>query len=252
MAENDPAVTLEEDGLSVKFYQSLKASAVSNANFKIFTNTATPVEVAGALRTIDMTEDYNSISRVVRLYFAAPLTAGTNYFLRVSGLITTSGASVPAIDYAFTTTGEAPEFSELVPPPEPVFVEDHSIIEVFDADDIVEGNGANIGFYIEGQDPEDPFVEPESNSGRVTIKFSARPAGNYVTPAYFKAQRKLISRAMNRWENVTTQVSLDGDRPWVYVSFPSLDATPVYGTAGREYFADGYKYRIKISKDVGT
>jgi hypothetical protein len=41
-------------------------------------------------------------------------------------------------------------------------------------------------------------------------------------------------------------------KPEVYVDFPSLDdATPSYFTEGKNYFEKGYKYRIKISKDIG-
>jgi hypothetical protein len=46
-------------------------------------------------------------------------------------------------------------------------------------------------------------------------------------------------------------VSTHSWRAEVYIDFPSLDATPSYFTADKDYFEQGYKYRIKISKDIG-
>jgi hypothetical protein len=65
-------------------------------------------------------------------------------------------------------------------------------------------------------------------------------------------QRKKIQTHPARWQNLTTQVSIHSWKPEVYIDFPSLDATPVYFTSGKDYFETSYKYRIILSKDIGV
>jgi hypothetical protein len=89
------------------------------------------------------------------------------------------------------------------------------------------------------------------NYGRVTVTFNEKPASNFLNNRYFLCQRKKIQKGPSRWENITTSVSTHSWRAEVYIDFPSLDATPSYFTADKDYFEQGYKYRIKISKDIG-
>ena len=85
----------------------------------------------------------------------------------------------------------------------------------------------------------------------MTVEFNARPASNFLNSKYFKAQRKKIQRTPTRWETIEVEISMHSWKPEVYVDFPSTDATPVYNTAGSDYYESGYKYRIIVSKDVG-
>ena len=82
--------------------------------------------------------------------------------------------------------------------------------------------------------------------------FNERPASNFLSNKYFLCQRKKIQRSPSRWEQVTSDIKMHSWKPEVYVDFPSLDeATPSYFVSGKEYFEKGYKYRIRISKDIG-
>ena len=111
----------------------------------------------------------------------------------------------------------------------------------------------NPNFYIESTNPSsgDFYLNNDENNGRVTIIFSSRPASNFLTLKYFKAQRKKIQKTPSRWENVPAEVSMHSWKPDVYIDFPSDDATPVYYVDGKKYFKSGYKYRVIVSAEVG-
>jgi hypothetical protein len=86
--------------------------------------------------------------------------------------------------------------------------------------------------------------------GRITLKFNKMPAASYINSTYFKAQRKVMQRDFARWESVPVQYSVDTVKPWVYLDFPSTDASPVYHTSGKAYFPLDYKFRVRVSKDI--
>ena len=133
----------------------------------------------------------------------------------------------------------------------PVLIEDKSVRT--EADISYNIIAKNPLFYIDNIDPVDGdfYLSNDYNYGRVTVTFNEKPASNFLNNRYFLCQRKRIQKGPSRWENVTTSVSTHSWRAEVYIDFPSLDATPSYFTPDKDYFEQGYKYRIKISKDIG-
>lgn len=247
MAEID-ILDQNNDWVSIKFPQSVSTAYLTNEHFRLFLNVSTPVEIVDPFNPINVISDYDSISRILTLHFRVQLTPDTSYLLTVTGLNDPAGRVLLDEEYYFTST-HFPQPSPLIPIPEPTYVIDHSVVpDAFSVDPI----HTSSGFYIASIEPEDPFVDNDFNNGRVTVKFSIPPNGNFVNSRYFKAQRKSLIRGFSRWESVTIRVSLDGERPWVYVDFPSTDATPSYYISGKTYFETGFKYRLKISKDIGT
>lgn len=242
------AVTVEDNGLSVPLGVSTKASALTKDNFLLFTHAATPVEILDPFRPIQVVDDYNSLTTTVRLFFDKALTPNTSYNLRITGLLSPTGRVIGDWEEPFVTPAIAPAFSDEPPEPDPVVVEDHSIIsDIYTNLDLIAAGNAE--FFVKKIDPDEPFIEATQNDGRVTITFSDPPLSSYVNSTFFKAQRKEISRSLTKWTAVTAQISQSGSN--VYIDFPSIEATPVYHTAGKNYFAEGFKYRVRVSNNVG-
>lgn len=246
------ALTDNYDGLAVRFGQSIRVSSLVDDNFTVATNEATPVAQPGAFLPISVSSDYNVISRTLVLHFApGVLLANTPYTLSVSGVVDpANNVLLPATwDFSTPTVASPPA----VPADEPVEIVDRSLRSnaFMNTEHIL---AANPDFYVVESDPGDQelLIPRGYNNGRVTIKFSTRPAAQFISPSYFRVQQKLVQRGPTRWTNVNALVSLDDTMPWVYIDFPSLDATPVFNTIGATYFSDNYKYRIKISREVGT
>ncbi len=168
------------------------------------------------------------------------------------GLLKTSFISDPE-KITFTQISSAtPSDSEYVSPNlSPVLIEDRSIkTEVDISYNIIAKNPL---FYIDSVDPPDGdfYLQNDYNNGRLIITFNSRPASNFLDNKYFLCQRKPIQKAPSRWENLYCAISAHSWRPEVYIDFPSLDATPSFFTDGKNYFEQNYKYRVKISKDIG-
>lgn len=243
--------------LKVKFLKSVRASSLTNEHFTLYTGSATPVETP--FRTISLETDYNSIGRTLILYFQSSLLPLTDYTFTVTGLLDASGAIIADETATFTTLASTTPTAADVMPPEPdvLDIEDHSIKSgAFTSSETI--FAANPLFFIDSTDPSsvEPIIESDYKDGRITIKFNTYPATNYLLPElgneFFVAQRKKIQRGLSRWETIATKISVDQVYPWVYVDFPSLDATPAYHTAGSDYFESGYKYRVRISKNVAV
>lgn len=232
----------------VKFHRSLKAVSLVQATYTVLTNAATPVN--GAFDAINLVNDYDSISRTLTLYYASSIQSNTTYTLKIDGLVDAAGFAQPTMTYTFVTN-TTPAINGPIPA-EPIYVEDHSIRrDAFTSVQTI--TEANPNFYISATDPdlETPILDSGYNNGRIVIKFSSSPSANYLTSQYFKVQNKILQRGLSRWNLVDgIIISMDSQNPWVYLDIPSQDATPVYNTLGSIYFLDGYKYRIKISKDV--
>lgn len=237
--------------IEVKFDKTVKVSSITNDKFLLYTGGSTPVLTP--FQTISLINDYDTISRRLVLRFASTLLSETEYTFTISGLLDAAGSTLPSETNSFTTTDTSSSTIVTVPDAVPVEIEDHSIrSEAFIATEAL--YVSNPGFYILSTDPEfqELLIPGDYNDGRITITFSSRPGSNYINSTYFKVQKKLVGRAPSRWETCTgVLISLDSDEPNVYIDFPSTDATPVYVTPDKDYFAAGYKYRIKVSKSVG-
>ena len=242
--------------ISIKFGRTIKISSLKNENFKLYTTDATPVQISAPFNTINTIKDYNQISRILTLYWrTTELQENSEYCIRVENLIDASGNIVPKEDVEFTwaNCGATPNSTEVTDPTlVPVLIEDKSIKADIDVSYSIIAKNPN--FFIEETIPADGefYLENDYNNGRVVIVFNERPASNFLSNKYFLCQRKKIQRSPSRWEQVTSDIKMHSWKPEVYVDFPSLeDATPSYFVTGKDYFEKGYKYRIRISKDIG-
>lgn len=238
----------------IKFGRTIKISSLKNENFVVQTTAATPTVVVGPFLAINTITDYNQVSRTLTLYWDTVLQSETEYKIRVVNFLDAANELIPEEQVIFETTEAATpsSFSSIkVPEIQEVYVEDHSIRT--DAYTSVQIIAKNPNFYISSVDPSngDFYLDNSYNNGRVTITFSSRPASNFLSSFYFKAQRKRIQRSPSRWESMAAKVSMHSWKPDVYVDFPSIDATPVFNEEGSTYFESGYKYRVIVSKDVG-
>jgi hypothetical protein len=243
------------DKVKIKFGRTIKIGSITNDRFIVQTSGATPVAVSSPFKTINTLSDYNTISRTLTLYWNKVLESGQEYYIRAVGLLDAANEVVTEEKIVFTKIDEAtPSGFSLssVPPLREILVEDNSIItEAYTSYQII---AKNPDFYVVSFDPNngDFYINNDYNQGRVTISFSSRPATNFLSNKFFKAQRKKIQKTPSRWENVSTKVLLHSWKPEVYIDFPSLDdATPVYFTEDKNYFEKNYKYRIIVSKEIG-
>jgi hypothetical protein len=247
--------TVTINTVNIKFGRTIKIASLINANFTVQTDTATPVSVSSPFRTINTLTDYNQISRTLTLYWNTVLSSNTDYVIKINNLLDSSGLSIPEESITFTsqTSSATPSILQQTQGTviNEVLIEDKSVrVDIETGYQIL---AKNPNFYIESTNPTsgDFYLNNDENNGRVTITFSSRPASNFLTSKYFKAQRKKIQKTPSRWENVNAQISLHSWKPDVYVDFPSTDATPVYYMEDKEYFETGYKYRVIVSAEVG-
>jgi hypothetical protein len=249
------SATVTVNTVNIKFGRTIKIASLINANFIVQTDSATPVQTISPFRTINTITDYNQISRTLTLYWDVVLSSNTDYIVRVTNLVDSSGLTVAEEKVSFTSQTNSATPSILQESQatvlNEVLIEDKSVRA-----DIETGYqilAKNPNFYIESTNPSngDFYLNNDENNGRVTVTFSSRPASNFLTLKYFKAQRKKIQKTPSRWENVSSEVSMHSWKPDVYIDFPSDDATPVYYVDGKKYFESGYKYRVIVSAEVG-
>lgn len=245
------------NAVTIKFGRTIKISSIKDSCFRLFTDEATPVETVSPFRVIDTLTDYNQVSRVLNLYWDNVLTPATDYVLKISGLLDSSGLAVPEEQITFTssTTAATPSYIQETQNAgtiiNEVLIEDKSVrADIETGYQII---AKNPNFYIEEVTPTngDFYINNDENNGRVVVTFSSRPASNFLTSKFFKIQRKKIQKAPSRWENLSPAISMHSWKPDVYVDFPSNDSTPVYYVDGKTYFETGYKYRVIVSSEVG-
>jgi hypothetical protein len=239
----------------IKFGITPKTSSLINSAFKVYTDSATPAEISNPFQTIDLTENYNSIGKLLTLYWNEnKLTAETDYLLVLTNIRDAAGNIIPDVTLHFSTGASITQNEALTAPiVEPIEIEDHSIKSTAFTN-VATITAANPDMYIISVDPENQdFNLPEDyNDGKIAIKFSTLPNGIFLNNNYFKVQKKLVQRSPSRWQTISTNVIGESGSGIVYVSLPSTDATPVYGVAGHTYFEPQYKYRVIVSKDVGV
>lgn len=276
--------TITQDIVNIKFGRTIKVSSLVNANFTVYTNTATPQQVANPFKIIEPLTDYNQISRTLTLHWKTILAPNTDYIIHCENLVDAAGMVVSTESLCFTSSSQSatPGFSSgsIAPVTNEILVEDKSVrTEIATGFQVL---AKNPDFYIVSVDPPngDFYIPSTYNRGRVTITFNQRPASNFLNNRYFRCQRKRIQKAPGRWENVYTQVSMHLWKPEVYIDFPTLSATPSFyddilltengnvifienpgyieedleqiDAIGEPYFQRGYKYRIIISGEVGV
>lgn len=275
---NDSHILVDFDGLFLKFDVTPKAVSVYNGSYSLyrvlaaseitvdydaptseynydlayeFTGEpgATNVFVGTPFLSIQA-EDYNSISRVLRLNFSEQLIPNAQYALHVSGIIDAAGLNVADFQYLFSVPENV--VPNVIPVETPVLVEDHSVLQTpFTNLDVIEE--LNPAFYITSTNPDKNLIYIDQNyaNGRITVTFNIIPSTAFLNDTYFTVQWKPLSRSFNRWSSVPgTVISADPLLPNVYIDLPSLDAIPVYNQSGSLYYQNNSKYRIKISEAV--
>lgn len=244
-----------EDIVIIKFGRTVKISSLINSNFIVQTNDATPSVVANPFKTIESLLDFNQISRTLTLHWKVILAPNQGYTIRVNGIVDAANMVIPEEQISFTSAGESatPSLLESYSGTivNEVLIEDKSI-----RTDIETGYqilAKNPDFYIESVSPSNGeyYVDDTEVNGRTIIRFSSRPASNFINSKYFKVQRKKVQRTPSRWESVTANISMHSWKAEVYIDFPSNDATPVFFTEDKTYFEIGYKYRVIVSAEVG-
>lgn len=250
------SATVSINTVNVKFGRTVKIASLVNTNFTVFTDAVTPVQVGSPFRIINTITDYNQISRTITLYWDVVLASNTDYIIKINNIVDSSGLTIPEERITFTSQANSATPSILQQSQatvlNEVLVEDKSI-----RTDIETGYqilAKNPNFYIESVTPAngDFYIANDEYNGRTTIVFSSRPASNFLTSKYFKAQRKKIQKTPSRWETMPAQISMHSWKPDVYIDFPSTDATPVYYIDNKIYFETGYKYRVIVSAEVGA
>lgn len=243
--------------IELQFKKTLKVSTLDESAFSLAkVDDATPVAVSNPFKPTVIEDHYNSISRTFTLFFNQTMTVG-QYAITIQGIKTATGEDAVEYEngqpksYLFSYEYEPLLPEDSTPSDDPIiFVEDKSIQkQAFLSSRTA---AVNPGFHIVKTDPPEDslFVEEDFEQGRITIEFSQRPSPAYVSDEYIRVQKKRLGIVGRRWEKVAAQISLDPESPEVYIYLPSNDATPVFDTADKIYFEDGYKYRVRLSREI--
>jgi len=254
--------TVTDVYIKIKFGLTVKVQSIVNANFLLNNTDATPSAVANPFRPISLVRDYNSISRILYLYFAeGVLKSDTNYRFTATNL--TDVLDNIIVDSSFTFETKTLNIDITTTPelvyPEPVIV-DYAISDSIFSVPINNANNTTILSYLSSY-PEDNsyYLLENENNGRIELTFNFAPLQSHLTPPYIKVQKREIKKGPSRWVDVNAQLTLDNSEPILYVDLPSIDhypdaATPstsiVYNQSGYTYFEPNYKYRILLAKSL--
>lgn len=243
----------------VKFEANVKTSSLINSNISLETIEATPITILDPFKVIHVVDDYTSVTKTLLLNWKPDiLVPDKDYRIKFTNFRTVTNQIVPDDFILFDTTDSVIPLPQDIPPvPPPIEIIDYSIVPdiittAFELDDDDAGN--NIIFKLVDSDPInfDAFLPEDYNNGVVILRFTLSPNINFLTSDYILVQKKQIQRRQSRWTTVPVQISLDPDKPWVYIAFPSTDATPLYDTASVVYFEKNFKYRIRLSSEIGV
>lgn len=284
----DPHVLVFDTGLKIKFDRAISVASLLNASIVLQTAAATPAIIPGAFAPIGP-QDYNTLGRVLELNFVENIQANSSYQVVISGVTDPLGNPLPPFIYSLITNPSTILTSRV--PEEPLYIEDHSIrTDLFTNYNAITQTNPAFYIASTDPDSKDNIIVPISyNNGVITINFSIQPDPNFVTFNYFKFQYKVNGRGLNPWQPVPNAViSIVPNSNTIQIAVPSQSATPVisvpftdplfnyynnalgnygdaytgapyptdmfpggYGTPTLMFFLDGYKYRVKISGNIG-
>lgn len=262
MADLIEEYTVTDVYVKIKFGVTVKVSTIVNANFALNNLDATPSTISNPFRTISLVRDYNSISRILYLYFSdGVLQNNTDYRFTAQNLTDVLDNVIPSQYFDFTTgtinvdITTTPEYVY----PEPVII-DHAISDSIFSIPINNSNNTTI-LTLTSSFPEDDsyYLFEDENNGRIELTFNFAPISEYLVSPHIKVQKREIKKSPSRWIDVNAQITLDNSDPIVYVDLPSVDhypdaATPsntiVYNEPNYTYFENNYKYRILLSKTL--
>lgn len=243
-------VDAAQSALNVRFNNHVKVSTLVDENFSLLVDSATPTVIPNAFNEIDC-DNYNSITRVLRISIAADLDVDTTYILRIDGVQYAGSNQDITQDYEFALTESITGVGEV--DPQPVQIEDFSIKSFSTLDFDTTGGGSDPDtFSLVSTDPEDAdfYVEEDYGNGLLTLTFSSNPDPSFLTSSYIKVQRKKVQVAPTRWETVPVKFSISSTEPLVYLSFPAIEDDEVYREDGYTYFETGYTYRVRLSRYI--
>lgn len=254
--------TVTDVYIKIKFGLTVKVQSIVNANFLLDNTDATPSSIASPFRNISLVRDYNSISRILYLYFSdGVLQNSTSYRFTARNLTDVLDNTIADGVFTFETQTlniDITTTPELVYP-DPVIV-DHAISDSVFSVPINNSNNSTILSYISSY-PENNsyYLFEDENNGRIELTFNFPPVEAYLDSPHIKVQKREIKKGPSRWVDVEAQITLDPNDPIVYVDLPSVDhypdaATPsnttVYNQSGYTYFEPNYKYRILLAKTL--
>ena len=254
--------TVTDVYIKIKFGLTVKVQSIVNANFLLNNTDATPSTIANPFRPISLVRDYNSISRILYLYFAdGILQNNTSYRFTATDLTDVLDNTIADGTFLFETQTlniDITTTPELVYP-DPIIV-DHAISNSVFSIPINNANNSTI-LALESSYPENNsyYLFENENNGRIELTFNFSPIEAYLDSPHIKVQKREIKKGPSRWVDVNAQITLDPTDPIVYVDLPSIDhypdaATPstttVYNQVGYTYFETNYKYRILLAKTL--
>lgn len=241
-------VDVAQSALNVRFNNHVKVSTLVDENFTLLLDTATPTEIPDAFNQIDC-EDYNSITRVLKIGIAADLEPDVDYLLRIDGVQYGGSSTEISDEFSFRLNEAVVGGAE--PDPQPVQIEDFSI-KTFSTLEIESATTepSSDEFVLVSTDPEnsDFFVEEDYSEGLLALTFNTPPDTAFLNDTYIKVQRKKSQVAPARWEKVAVKFSISSTEPVAYISFPALEDEDIYREVGYTYFEQGYTYRVRLSR----
>lgn len=254
--------TVTDVYIKIKFGLTVKVQSIVNANFLLDNTDATPSTIANPFRPISLVRDYNSISRILYLYFSdGILQNNTSYRFTATDLTDVLDNTIADGIFTFETQTLNIDINttpELVYP-DPVIV-DYAISDSVFSVPVNNSTNSTI-LALESSYPENNsyYLFENENNGRIELTFNFAPIEAYLDSPHVKVQKREIKKGPSRWVDVSAQITLDPDDPIVYVDLPSVDhypdaATPstatVYNQSGYTYFEPNYKYRILLAKTL--
>ena len=254
--------TVTDVYIKIKFGLTVKVQSIVNANFLLDNTDATPSTIANPFRPISLVRDYNSISRILYLYFAdGILQNNTSYRFTATELTDVLDNTIADGVFTFETQTlniDITTTPELVYP-DPVIV-DYAISDsVFSVPVNNASNSTILAFESSYPENNSYYLFENENNGRIELTFNFAPIEAYLDSPHIKVQKREIKKGPSRWVDVDAQITLDPSDPVVYVDLPSVDhypdaATPstvtVYNQSGYTYFEPNYKYRILLAKTL--
>lgn len=246
------------DFVEIKFLDTISTPTLTVDHFSLYdvNDTLNPVLIPTAFKAIDVIRDYYSISRSLNLWFNISLSANSNYEIRISGLKTITSQSIDNDAITFST-GSLDDLPLTTPPnkiPQLVDVQDYSIKNTSLLTAFTIQDNISSSLQITSVNPDSSisyYLKEDEAEGKIEIYFNEIPAANFISSDYFKVFRKEIKRGIARWEIVNCLVTSDPEYKIVVIFLPSLDAVPVYGLEGYNYWETGFKYKLHINGDIG-
>lgn len=246
--------TVTDVYVKVKFGPTVKVQSIVNNNFLLNNTDATPSSVSNPFRPISLVRDYNSISKILYLYFAdGVLVNNTNYRFTVTNLTDVLDNVFSDASFTFSTKiiNIDPTTTQESIYPDPVILDYALADSIFSVPVNNRSNTSILSLVLSNPADNSYYLFEDENNGRIELIFNFSPLEEYLTQPHIKVQRREIKKAPTRWESLNASITLDPDNPIVYIDLPSTDSEDIfYNQPGHTYFQKNYKYRVLLSKTL--